>query len=120
MKVLVVDDDADILRMISRLCQHRGHVVQACASPFGVSAMILREAPDVVLLDVMMPGLDGVALASLIAKLELPRRPVVALWSAMDDALLRKKGLETGLPTISKGTSPMAIITELERLVAPR
>jgi DNA-binding response OmpR family regulator len=120
MKLLIVDDDADILRMLSRVSQHRGHDVQTCSSPFGVSAMILREEPDVVLLDVMMPGLDGPTLAAVIAKLDLPRPPILALWSAMDDAALQKKGREAGLHTISKVTSPMQILAELERLYARR
>ena len=67
---------------------HRGHAVHTCATPFGVSAQIVRDPPDVVVLDVMMPGLGGSALASLIAKLELPRPPMVVLWSAMDDVAL--------------------------------
>jgi DNA-binding response OmpR family regulator len=118
MKLLVVDDDTDVLRMISRLLKHRGHVVHTCSSPFGVSAAIMREGPDLVLLDVMMPGLSGTTLAGIIAGLKLSTPPRVALWSAMDDSQLRQAGRDAGLPVISKGKPPSAIVTELERLFA--
>ena len=96
MKILLVDDDAAVLDMMSRMLVHRGHIVHACDTPFGVSAQIVRDPPDVVVLDVMMPGLGGAALASLIAKLELPRAPQVVLWSAMDDTALAEAALEAG------------------------
>ena len=119
MKILLVDDDPTVLDMMSRMLTHRGHVVHTCATPFGVSAQIVRDPPDVVVLDVMMPGLGGSALASLIAKLELPRQPKVVLWSAMDDAALAEAAEEAGgLKWISKGRRASEIAAEIERLAA--
>src|SRR3954462_6896014 len=106
MKVLIVDDDLDVSRMLSRLLEHRGHKVQTSASPFGVSAIILRDPPDLVVLDVMMPGLEGPALADLIHNLPLKKKPHIVLWSAMDEDRLRKIGMQSGLPTLLKTTSP--------------
>ncbi len=117
MKILLVDDDAAVLDMMSRLLEHRGHEVQTCATPFGVSAQIVRDAPDLVVLDVMMPGLGGAALATLIAKLELPRLPRLVLWSAMDDQALADAGREAGgLPTVSKAMRASEIAAAIERL----
>jgi DNA-binding response OmpR family regulator len=117
-KILLVDDDAAILDMMSKMLAHRGHQVQTCATPFGVSATIVRDPPDMVLLDVMMPGLGGSALASLIAKLELPAgRPKIVLWSAMDDVALAEAAREAGgLPWVSKGRRPTEIAAAIERL----
>ena len=83
MKILIVDDDAAALRMIVSMLQHNGHTVIASETPYGVSALVLRHMPDVVVLDVRMPGLNGVQLAHVIAELELPRPPTVALWSSL-------------------------------------
>ena len=117
MKILLVDDDAAVLDMMSRMLQHRGHLVHTCDTPFGVSAQIVRDPPDLVVLDVMMPGLGGSALASLIAKLELPRAPKVVLWSAMDDTALAEAAREAGgLPWVSKAMRASEIAAEIERL----
>jgi CheY-like chemotaxis protein len=119
-KILLVDDDPAVLDMMSRMLEHRGHVVHTCATPFGVSAQIVRDPPDVVVLDVMMPGLGGSALASLIAKLELPRPPKVLLWSAMDDVALAEAAEDAGgLQWISKAMRASEIAAEIERLAAP-
>ncbi|HEY2746024.1 MAG TPA: response regulator [Polyangia bacterium] len=121
MKILLVDDDATVLDMMSKLLAHRGHAVHACATPFGVSAQIVRDPPDVVLLDVMMPGLGGSALATLIAKLELEHPPQVILWSAMDDVALSDAAAEAGgLPWISKGKRASEIAAEIERIAGAR
>jgi DNA-binding response OmpR family regulator len=119
-KILLVDDDATVLDMMSRMLTHRGHEVHTCATPFGVSAQIVRDPPDVVVLDVMMPGLGGSALASLIAKLELPHQPKVLLWSAMDDVALAEAAREAGgLPWISKARRASDIAAEIERFGTP-
>jgi DNA-binding response OmpR family regulator len=116
-KILLVDDDASVLDMMSKLLTHRGHAVRSCATPFGVSAQIMRDTPDVVVLDVMMPGLGGSALATLIGKLELERPPLVILWSAMDDVALSEAAEEAGgLPWIGKGKRASEIAAEIERI----
>jgi CheY-like chemotaxis protein len=118
-KILLVDDDQAVLDMMSRMLEHRGHAVVACATPFGVSAQIVRDPPDIVVLDVMMPGLGGSALATLIAKLELDRPPKVILWSAMDDTALAEAAHEAGgLPWVSKAMRASEIASEIERLAA--
>jgi CheY-like chemotaxis protein len=116
-KILLVDDDPTVLDMMSRMLAHRGHAVHTCATPFGVSAQIVRDPPDVVVLDVMMPGLGGSALASLIAKLELERPPKVVLWSAMDDSALAEAARDAGgLPWVSKAMKASDIAAAIERI----
>jgi DNA-binding response OmpR family regulator len=118
MKVLVVDDDVDILRMIEKLLVHRGHTVSACSTPFGVSALVLREQPDVVVLDMMMPGLSGASLAELIGKLHLKSAPKMVLWSAMDPDQLADEGIRLGIPVVSKAARPSALVDAIELLHA--
>jgi len=116
-KILLVDDDAAVLDMMSKLLKHRGHAVQTCATPFGVSATIVRDPPDVVVLDVMMPGLGGSQLALLISKLELPQQPKVILWSAMDDVALADAARDAGgVPYISKAKRATEIAAAIERI----
>ena len=116
MKILIVDDDSDILKMITRTLEHAGHTVQGCTSAFGVSALVLREGYDLILIDVMMPGLDGPHLAALLGQLKLARRPQLVLWSAMDETRLRAVGLEAGLPTLSKSLHPSQLVAKLTKM----
>ena len=114
MKILVVDDDPQILRMMSRLLANRGHEVETHEGPFGTSATALRLRPDVILLDCMMPALDGVTLSALLERVMGEPRPKVLLWSAADDDELRKISAEAHLPTLSKKEPIDRILAALE------
>jgi CheY-like chemotaxis protein len=117
LNILLVDDDPHILRIVSRMLVRNGHQVGTCESPFGVAAVVVRSAPDVVILDVNMPGLTGPNLAGVLAKLSLPKRPLLVLWSNADDDVLRKAAEEAGdVPTISKAVRPTEIVVAIERL----
>jgi DNA-binding response OmpR family regulator len=116
MKILIVDDDADILRMIVRVLTHHGHQVSQCATPFGVSALVVREQPDLVILDMMMPGLSGAALTEIISKLETP--PKIVLWSAMADHLLAEEGARLGVAYVSKTERPSVLVEAINKLGA--
>ena len=58
-KVLIIDDDTDTLRLVRLMLQHQGYEISTASSgPAGI-AKANEEHPDVILLDVMMPGMDG-------------------------------------------------------------
>ncbi len=66
LSVLLVDDDPLVLSATARLLKKRGIRTICANSPFGVSALVRKEAPDVVVLDLHMPGLDGAHLTHLL------------------------------------------------------
>src|SRR4051812_50178637 len=59
--VLLVDDDAPILRMLERTLAAEGYTVAAVADGGAALARVERFLPDVIVLDVAMPGMDGLA-----------------------------------------------------------
>jgi two-component system OmpR family response regulator len=77
-KVLYVEDEADIRAVAEiALAQLGGLEVQTCTNGLEAPDAVKRFLPDLVLLDVMMPGMDGVAtLAALRADPAVPRVPV--------------------------------------------
>src|SRR5213595_2626929 len=92
--ILVVDDDAPIRRMLDRTLTAEGYEVETAADGGGALAAVERSAPDLVVLDVAMDGLDGLAVCRrLRAKgLALP----VLLLTARDGVPDRVAGLDAG------------------------
>jgi two-component system, OmpR family, response regulator MprA len=92
--VLVVDDDLPIRRMLERTLVAEGHAVSSAADGGAALAAIEREVPDVLVLDVAMPGMDGLAVCRRIrAKgLAFP----ILLLTARDALSDRVQGLDAG------------------------
>ena len=65
-KVLLVDDDGAVVRALTRVLEPAGFDVHVWTRAFGVLNQIAQTRPRVVLLDLMMPGLDGGQLTELI------------------------------------------------------
>ena len=82
---MLVDDNESLLEATRRFLRGRGFNVRATSSPFGVTALIQREQPSVVILDVMMPGLDGGALAKLLGARSERDSYSVILYSALPE-----------------------------------
>ena len=86
-KILVVDDDPSVRTLVRDVLECEGHVVELAVDGYAALRAIEAERPDCVVLDVMMPGLDGHAVLSRIRALEGgPLLPVVMLTAAADDS----------------------------------
>jgi DNA-binding response OmpR family regulator len=83
--IVLVDDNESVLETTGQFLRSRGYRVLAVNSPFGVTALIQREQPAVVILDVMMPGLDGGALAKLLGPSAKRNSYTVILYSALPE-----------------------------------
>jgi len=88
-RILVVDDQPANLRVVSALLARHGYDVLTAASGEEALAVASAQRPDLLLLDMMMPGMDGFALlAEVKQQPELLRVPVVFLTAAHDRELL--------------------------------
>ena len=92
--MLLVDDDAPIRRMLERTLTAEGYAITAVADGGAALAQVERSLPDVIVLDVAMPGLDGLAVTRrLRAKgLAVP----ILLLTARDALHERVEGLDAG------------------------
>jgi len=92
--ILVVDDDAPIRRMLDRTLSAEGYAVETAADGGEALAAVERSAPDLVVLDVGLPGVDGLSVSRrLRAKgLAVP----VLLLTARDSVPDRVAGLDAG------------------------
>src|ERR1700738_1733820 len=91
--VLVVDDEPRIRTMLRRYLVEEGFKVSDAADGAGMRTVLTREAIDLVLLDLMMPGEDGLSLARHIRqRSEIP----IIMLTGKGDLIDRVVGLETG------------------------
>jgi len=95
-KVLVVEDSGFDGRLVELvLCSH-GWQVQTCGGPFGVLNKLKEFEPDVILLDLEMPGLYGYSLASLLKEHAGGRDVKMVSFSAVDERL-QKEYVDKGM-----------------------
>lgn len=92
--ILVVDDDAPIRRMLHRTLAAEGYAVEDAADGGAALAAVERSAPDLIVLDVAMPGMDGLAVCRRLRARGLAT-PVLLL-TARDGLADRVAGLDAG------------------------
>jgi DNA-binding response OmpR family regulator len=116
-KVLVVDDSETVLQWV-RLVLRRDYDVIARTNPLGTGAAVIREQPDLVLLDVDMPLVEGDQVVTSIRKSEFGRETVVALFSGLDPAVLVDKARKCGANGVIRKTSdPNEFIDQISKLL---
>ena len=94
--VLIVDDHLDTCRPLARLLGHLGHTGVCLGSGEEALTYLRGALPDVVLLDVMMPGIDGMeVLRQIRADPRMSALPVV-MFSAVSDPQFRAHALAKG------------------------
>ena len=94
--VLVVDDDARSRNLLEIVLTIEGYGVVSAESGAQALALIEQQSPDAVLLDFLMPGMDGPELCARIRSLPLQRRLPLIVLSGMDDPQARKAAREAG------------------------
>jgi len=95
-RILVVDDTPVNVRLLSDLLTAKRYVVATAASGPEALEKIDREAPDLVLLDVMMPGMTGYDVCRKLRENPDTSLLPVVMVTALDPAQERVKGLEAG------------------------
>ncbi|HWP97770.1 MAG TPA: response regulator transcription factor [Syntrophomonadaceae bacterium] len=92
-KILIVDDEPNILQFLELGLGNEGFVVQAAQDGITAITMMKQFQPQVVILDVMMPGMDGFEVCRMLKKTE---NVAVIMLTAKDEVDDRVKGLTLG------------------------
>lgn len=117
LRVLVVDDDLDTVDSTATLFRLYGSDVKTAVRGADAVACAARFQPEVVMLDVGMPGMDGYQTAREIQRLALPRPPVLVAVSGYGDTRARYQAAEAGFDLhLLKPVEPN-IFEELQVLV---
>ena len=95
-KVLVVDDDPLVLRILKDRLVEEGFLVTTTSSAFGATQLIEEQVPDVVIIDVMLPALPGNRIAALVRERMGSKGVRVVLYSSKDEAELAALAKDCG------------------------
>jgi OmpR family response regulator RpaB len=124
-KILVVDDDPDILDAVKMILESQDYEVVTARDGIEGLATLKAEYPDLMILDLMMPKMDGFGVCK---ELQDPRWskyrniPILILTSVREEASRRRYELETGLELnvddyIEKPMSPDVLLERVGTLI---
>lgn len=113
--ILVVDDTPDNLSLMSGLLKNLYQVKVANSGEKALSFLKNNPNPDLILLDIMMPGLSGYEVLSLLKKDEKTKEIPVMFLTAMSETQEEAKGLELGAADyITKPISPSIVLARIK------
>jgi len=95
-KIVVIDDSEIVLEVTKSALEGAGYEVVTHDRPAGCVALILHEKPDLVLMDVNMPGLGGDTIVSVLGKAAPTSDTIVLLHSSLSAEVLRAKATAAG------------------------
>jgi CheY-like chemotaxis protein len=117
-KILIVDDEAHMLRLTEMSLRKTGFDLLLARSGREAVDLAVREKPQLIVMDVIMPGFDGLAaLEEIKLRPETAHIPVILL-SARSHILTREEAERCGAALfLTKPFSPTELLTEARRLV---
>ena len=118
-RIVVADDDGDIRRLMGFTLRRRGHEVVEAAAGDAALALIRSQPPDLVVLDVQMPGLTGLEVLQALGGDAATRAMPVLLVSANLPARVPELGQGTGrVDTLAKPFAPQTLASRVEALLS--
>lgn len=93
-KILVVDDELDICEVISNYFGRKGYAIITATSAREALSKVSSEKPDLILLDILMPEIDGIECLRMIR--ELDKDVPVVMVTVVDDSKTAKRAIKSG------------------------
>lgn len=115
LRVLIIEDNRDLAENISDYLEGKGHLIDYAQDGIGGLHLALTETYDVIILDIMMPGMDGLTLCKKLREEGKKETPVLML-TARDTLEDKLKGFDSGADDYL--VKPFALQEVLARLLA--
>ncbi|MCP2052997.1 UNVERIFIED_ORG: EAL domain-containing protein (putative c-di-GMP-specific phosphodiesterase class I) [Pseudomonas fluorescens] len=94
--LLIVDDEPQVRKLLETLLQHEGYQTLTASSGEEALQLVAQQPPDLILLDIMMPGMDGYEVASQLKGNATTANIPIIMLTALSESEARVSGLETG------------------------
>src|SRR5664279_1679030 len=117
-QIMVVDDEASMLLLVDITLRRRGYTVIKVSDPYEALAMLDSTTPDLFVLDIMMPGMDGLELCKRIRlRPDTAEKPVI-IYSARYDKRSVECSIAAGADAhLAKGSS-QELVTHVQTFLA--
>ncbi|MEM6944042.1 MAG: response regulator [Pseudomonadota bacterium] len=113
--ILVIDDDPEIRRLVGEFLSREGLDVEEAADAEGMDAILAQRSPDLIVLDLMMPGEDGL---SICRRLRAAGGPAILMLTAKSDEIDRVVGLEMGADDyLTKPFGPRELLARIRAVL---
>src|SRR5690554_1541002 len=117
-KILLVDDEIDILEFISYNLEKEGYVVYTAQNGIEAIKQAEKHQPHLIILDVMMPEMDGIAACEEIRKIPSLKNTIIAFLTARGEDYSQVAGFEAGADDyITKPVRPKVLISRVKALL---
>ena len=116
--ILIVEDDRDIAELLQRYLTRAGHVTDALADGSEALAFIRSRVPDLVILDLMLPGVDGLEVCRALRQGAATRGLPIIMLTARSEESDRIAGLDLGADDyVTKPFSPSELVARVGALL---
>ncbi len=117
-KILLVDDEVDILEFISYNLEKEGYKVYTAQNGAEAIKVAERTLPDLIILDVMMPEMDGIAACEELRRIPTLRHTMIAFLTARGEDYSQIAGFEAGADDyITKPVRPKVLVSRVKALL---
>jgi pilus assembly protein CpaE len=118
-KILIIDDDVDTLRLVGLMLQRQGYQIVAASNGSQGLAKAFEERPDLILLDVMMPDMDGYEVTRRLRKNPATATVPILMFTAKTQLDDKVTGFEVGADDyLTKPTHPTELQAHVKALLA--
>ncbi len=118
LKILLVDDEIDIIEFISYNLEKEGYVVYTGKNGLEAIQLAEKHQPHLIILDVMMPEMDGIAACEEIRKIPSLNNTIIAFLTARGEDYSQIAGFEAGADDyITKPVRPKVLISRVKALL---
>jgi CheY-like chemotaxis protein len=118
-KILIVDDDLDTLRLVGLMLQHQGYRINAASNGIQAISLAQTDRPDLILLDIMMPEMDGYEVARKLRSDQNTTTIPIIMFTAKTQVDDKVEGYEAGADDyLTKPTQPRELFAHVKAVLA--
>jgi two-component system, OmpR family, alkaline phosphatase synthesis response regulator PhoP len=118
MQILIVEDEAEIAQLIQLYLEKEGFTCRTCRDGLTALQVFQEQQPDLIILDLMIPGLDGLEVCARIRQLPGVKDPYIMMLTAKGEEIDRIIGLSTGADDyMVKPFSPKELVARARALL---